>query len=255
MLSERERLEREIKSIQDQICKLPEGKLICTRNGNYVKWYQSHGNYRTYIPKRNRDLAEQLARKRYLLSQKEDMLQEKKAIEFYLRHHDTQNHAEQLLLEKEGFSELLTPYFTPESEELREWMDAPYERNEAYPEQLLYKTSTGTYVRSKSEAIIAMFLHANMIPFRYECSLQLGDTTVFPDFTIRHPLTGQYFYWEHFGMIDKQSYCKNAFSKLQLYSAYEIYPSIQLITTYETREQPLDTAIVEALIKHYFLEN
>jgi len=59
-----------------------------------------------------------------------------------------------------------------------------------------------------------MILYADNIPFRYECALQLDNITIYPDFTIRHPQTGETIYWEHFGRMDKDDYSKNAFSKL-----------------------------------------
>lgn len=253
MCSERQRLEQEITSIQNKIRELPDGKLICTHNGNHIKWFRSDGHNCTYIPRKDRKLAEQLAVKKYLSLQAEDLLHEQKAIDFYLRHHDTGNHAQQLLSENSGYSELLSPFFTPSSQELQDWMNSPYEHNEDYSEQLIHKTGSGIWVRSKSEAIITMLLHVHKVPFRYECALQLGDVTIFPDFTIRHPQTGQIFYWEHFGMMDNPTYQKKAFSKLQLYASHEIFPSIQLITTYETKDSPLDSGIVETIIKHYFL--
>lgn len=251
--SELQRLEQKLTSIQDKIHKLPEGKLICVRNGNYTKWFRSDGHHSTYIPRENRELAEQLAAKKYLSLIEKDLIQEQKAINFYLRHYRPSSQAQQLLSDDSVYSELLSPYFTPPSEALQVWMHSPYEHNTKYPEQLIHKTSSGIYVRSKSEAMIAMLLHTRKIPFRYECALELGDTIIFPDFTILHPQTHQLFYWEHFGMMDKPSYCQNTFSKLQLYASHMIYPSLQLITTYETKEQPLDSSIVEAIIEHYFL--
>ncbi len=251
--SEQQRLEQKLTSIQDKIQQLPEGKLICSRNGNYTKWFQSDGHHSTYIPRKNRKLAEQLAIKKYLSLAQKDLLQEQKAINFYLRHHSSTSYSDQLLSDDSGYSELLSPYFAPSSQELHVWMNSPYEHNTKYPEQLIHKTGLGICVRSKSEAIIAMLLHIHKIPFRYECALELGDTVIYPDFTLRHPQTGQIFYWEHFGMMDNSVYSQNAFSKLQLYTSNKIYPSMQLITTYETKEQPLDSAIVETLINHYFL--
>jgi len=97
-----------------------------------------------------------------------------------------------------------------------------------------------------------MFLFVNKIPFRYECMLHLGENAIFPDFTIRHPKNGEIFYWEHFGLMDNPSYSSKAFSKLQLYSTYKIIPSIQLITTYETKEHPLTMETVEKIVKDYF---
>ena len=117
----------------------------------------------------------------------------------------------------------------------------------------MHKGSSGNYVRSKSESMIDMVLYIHKIPFRYECALTLGETTLFPDFTIRHPQTGEVFYWEHFGLMDNAEYSKNACSKLQLYTNHGIIPSIQLITTYETKEHPLTADVIEKIVEDYFL--
>ena len=138
------------------------------------------------------------------------------------------------------------------STELNQWMNADFEYNIKYPEQRIHKSASGLMVRSKSEALIATLLSHNRIPFRYECALCLGETTLHPDFTLRHPKTGAFYYWEHFGLMDFPSYRKNVFSKLQLYTAHNIIPSIQLITTYETSEHPFDSAYAEQLIHYYF---
>lgn len=254
MLFERQRLEEKIKSAQQKIHEFPDGKLICTRNKNYIKWYQSNGHNRTYIPKENRKLAEQLAAMKYLTLLEDSLRNEQKAIDFYLRHHAAAvDSAEQLLADTSEYAELLSPFFSPLSQELHDWMYSPFEHNEKNPEQLIHKTISGNFVRSKSEAFIAMLLHINRIPFRYECALQLGETTIFPDFTIRHPETGQIYYWEHFGLMDNPAYCKNAFSKLQLYVSGGIIPTIHLITTYETLENPLSSELVENIVQQYFL--
>ena len=101
--------------------------------------------------------------------------------------------------------------------------------------------------------MIDMLLHTNRIPFRYECALQLGEITIYPDFTIRHPRTGNFYYWEHFGMMDHPAYSKKVSSKLDLYISNKIIPSVQLITTYETQDHPLSSDWINKLIEHYFL--
>lgn len=252
MIAEQKRLEQELKSIQNQICGFPDGKLLCVHNGNYIKWHQSDGHQITYIPKKNRELAQQLAMKKYLCLKAEELIHKQDAIQAYLQQCESETKAEELY-ELPEYAELLLPLASPKSQELKEWMKTPFTQNPLYPEQRVHKTSSGILVRSKSEAIITMLLHMYQIPFRYECALQLGDSTVFPDFTVRHPQTQQYYYWEHFGMMDNDAYSTKALSKLQLYMANEIFPSIQLITTYETKDQPLDSAFVEMLIKYYFL--
>ena len=98
-----------------------------------------------------------------------------------------------------------------------------------------------------------MFLYRNSIPFRYECALQLGDITFYPDFTIRHPKTGEIYYWEHFGKMDHLEYSKNTFSKMQIYTQYGIVPSVHLIVAYETKNFPLSYEMIEKIIEYYFL--
>lgn len=252
ILSEYKRLETQIQNLEKQVMNLPPGNLICARNGKHYKWYQSEEGTNSYIPKENRPFAELLAVKKYLSLLLEDLSHEKRAIQFYLNHHSNTAKSSQLLSNPE-FKNLLTPHFTPLSQELSDWANSPYEHNPQHPEHLLHKSSSGNLVRSKSESIIDMLLYINQIPFRYECALQLGETTLYPDFTIRHPQTGAMYYWEHFGLMDNPTYSQNAYSKLQLYTSHGIVPSIQLITTYETKENPLGSDIVEKIIAHYFL--
>ena len=165
------------------------------------------------------------------------MKQEKSAIEFYLRHHkNISNRAESMVAEMSGYQELLLPYFKPISEELNDWEKQDYNSNKKYPEQLIHKASNGKLVRSKSEVLIDMALYTNRIPFRYECELQMGDSIIYPDFTIRHPKTGEVYYWEHFGMMGDIFYIKNACAKMQLYATNGITPGIDLIMTFETHK-------------------
>ncbi len=241
-------------AIQTQLKTLPDGKLICSQNGTRVKWYRSDGHKKIYIPKKQRALAEQLAKKKYFSLLLEDLSHEKRALDFYLSHHSKNTgKAEYLLTEIQGYRELLTPYFSAHSQNISAWLNAPFEQNHKYPEQLIHKTASGKLVRSKSEAMIDLYLYMQHIPFRYECALQLGETTIFPDFTIMHPFTGKLYYWEHFGMMDEPYYYQKTFLKLQLYASYGIVPSINLITTYETRSNPLSSEMIEKIIEYYFI--
>ena len=180
------------------------------------------------------------------------MENEKRATEFYLRHSRLPGKAERLLTEESEFKNLLSPYFQSISEELSNWKTEEYEHNTMYPEQLVHTSGSGNKVRSKSEFMIDMYLYTNMIPFRYECPLRFGETTIYPDFTIRHPKTGEFYYWEHFGLMDNPNYVKNAYSKMQLYTNHGIIPTVNLITTYETREHPLTYETIEKVVHDYF---
>lgn len=252
MIFELQRLEKEISSIKEQLMNLPEGKLLCAKNGTHVKWYQSDGHIQTYLPKKKRKLAERLALKRYLTALLDYDLHERNAIQMYLKHHH-KNLANEMLKASNPFQELLIPYFQPEVQKFQDWANSPYEKNEKYPENLIFETGFGVCVRSKSEAVIAMSLQANKIPFRYECALELGNVKVFPDFTIMHPRTGEVHYWEHLGMIDVKEYVWNASSKINLYMENGFQIGTDLIITSETKERPLTPMDVERTIRHYFL--
>jgi len=252
MLAESKRLEKEIEMLSQQIEGLPKGKISISHTGKYTKWYHIIDKAKSLISKRNRILASQLATKKYLVYLKSDLEQEKNAIDFYLRHHKMEKKADILYSRKE-YEELISPHFKPTSKELLHWMNSPYEKNMTHQEMLVHKTISGNTVRSKSETIIDTFLFKNKISFRYECILELNGIMIFPDFTIRHPQTGAVYYWEHFGMMDDARYSKNVGAKLQLYINNGIIPGIQLITTYETKEEPLSIEYVEKLIEYYFL--
>lgn len=254
LLYEKQKNESQIQTLQNQLANLPEGNLICARNGTRYKWYQSDGHNKKYLPKSERQTAEQLAYKKYLSTKLNNLLIEQKSINSYFKTHQTfKQESEETLFQSPGFNELLSPFFSPLSQELQEWISAPYEKNKKNPENLIHKAYSGIHVRSKSEMLIDMFLYLNKIPFRYECLLQLGDLFLFPDFTIRHPKTGQLFYWEHFGMMDNLNYSRNVCHKVQQYISHGIIPTIQLITTYETKDNPLLPETVEKIIYEYFL--
>ena len=120
-----------------------------------------------------------------------------------------------------------------------------------YPENKIHVAPSGNMVRSKSEVLIDMQLYTNHIPFRYECELQLGDVTIYPDFTVRNPRTGKLYYWEHFGIMDDSNYANNVALKLNTYISNHIIPTIDLITTFETRDHPLTIDTINQVIKEY----
>lgn len=169
-----------------------------------------------------------------------------------MTHHSSVDSTTKILETIPDAHQILSKYFTPKSEDLSLWMNSTYERNMNHPEALVHKGISGNLLRSKSEAMIDMALSTNQIPFRYEQALKLGESTIYPDFTIRHPETDKIYYWEHFGMMDNPSYIKNATAKIQLYTSNGIIPSMNLIITSETSSHPLNAEDIKKTIEHYF---
>lgn len=127
-LEEYQRLQKQILEIEKQLKTMPKGKLTCARGNHCFKWYNTVDQKRSYIPKANQHLAEQLAVKKYLLLTLRHLNAQKTALEFYLRHHPgDNNHAGELLLHQPGYQELLSSYFKPKAELLREWESADYD--------------------------------------------------------------------------------------------------------------------------------
>ena len=226
--------------------------MICCHDGTKSKWYRSDGHQRMYIPKKDFDLASQLARKKYLSLKLDEVEKEKRALGFYLNHHASVSKADALLTESSEYRKLLSGQFPILSTEIEEWKKTSYKKNNMHPERLIFKSISGNMVRSKSEMMIDMLLFQHNIPFRYEGALKLKDTVIYPDFTVRHPMTGKFYYWEHFGLMDNQEYASNAAYKMHTYVENGILPGIHLITTFETQENPLDSEWVERLIEYYF---
>lgn len=247
-------MEKQINTLKKQLRDYPEGKLLCCRNGKYVKWYLSNGSKPIHISKKETEFIQKLAEKKYIQYRLKDLESEKKAIESYLRHHkEGIGRAEQLLIDYPEIFDLLSDKFKPMSHKLQEWIKTPYIKNEKYVEQLNISTSAGVKVRSKSEALIVSVLHKSNIPFRYECRMTLKGIEIFPDFTIKHPKTGKIILWEHFGMMDDEKYRNNVVSKLQLYISNGFIPTIDIITTYETKKHPIDVEEIERIVEQYFL--
>lgn len=254
MLKKRSQIENRLKRIEKEQKTMPEGKLICSRMGKYYKWERSDGKKKTYIPKKDRPLAEKLAAKKYLTALRNDLIHEKYAIDLYLRRHSNyKSEVDQLLMDSPEIEKLLSPYLSPLSKELDEWMKASYEKNPKNPEHLTHKVNANEIVRSKSEAMIVKILKQNNIPYRYDAKLNLGNAIIYPDFTIRHPKTGEYIYWEHFGLLDKPNYVKEMIFKLQTFTSHGIMPGINLIVTFENQENPLTFEIIEMMVKYYLL--
>ncbi len=254
LICERDKLILQLKELDEKTRKLPEGDLLCVKNGRYTKWFLSSGSSPIYLPKEKRPTAESLAVKKYYSLQMAELSQKLNLLEQWLKlYGDGQTKSEMLLDDSSPFKELLVSYFQTLFKEGTGWMAEDYMQNQAHPEHLIHSTLSGHKVRSKSEVIIANSLFTSQIPYRYECALSLQGMIFFPDFTILHPQTEEILYWEHFGMMDNPSYSESAFNKLKIYAAHGIIPTVNLITTYETQKRPIDSEKVMQVIQEYFL--
>lgn len=250
MTEEKERLLRALEQVRHQLVTLPKGTFYYTKQQNRTKWYTRTPD-RIYIQKKQRSLAEQLALRKYLTEKQKDLEAALAPVQAYLDNY-TPRRTDKLLEDAE-YQTLILPRFQPLSHQLKQWADAPYPQNTKYPEHKMHHVQGDLWVRSKSEAIIATLLLAHGIPFRYECELELTHATYYPDFTLRHPETGEVYYWEHLGLLTQDAYKNTTAAKLQNYIYDGILPGERLILTTETAQDPLSPATVEKLLRTYFI--
>ena len=127
ILEEYHSIQNRIVEINEQLRYLPEGKILFSRCNNHVKWYVSDGHKKVYLSKKKRHVAEQLAMKKYLQIQMEDLLRRKQMLENYFEYYiEDSCVAEEQLLQDENYRELLEPYFASQEEESTAWMNEVY---------------------------------------------------------------------------------------------------------------------------------
>ena len=111
-------------------------------------------------------------------------------------------------------------------------------------------TDRGERVRSKSEKIIADKLYREGMAYRYECPLDIPYVgTFYPDFTILDEENRRNIIYEHFGLMDNEDYVNNAIAKLQQYSRQGYVLGDNLFVSMETSARPLDSRMVDRIIK------
>ena len=242
-----------IKEIEEQIQSFPEGKILCLNNGKYIQWYQVENGIKKYIPKKNIELARSLCYKQYLLSELQDLYTDRKALLGSLKCYKNYESKEKKYFENEKYREILKHIKSTENEEIMAWRKEPYSRNTYNPGGLKFQSISGNILRSKSEVIIDQLLFMNAIPYRYECELKLGDSVIYPDFTIRHPKTGEYLFWEHFGMMDNPEYVERNIEKMDVYERNGILLGENLLLTHETSKIPLCRNVLDSYIENYFI--
>jgi hypothetical protein len=130
-----------------------------------------------------------------------------------------------------------------------------YTRAPFDPERHIHETACGEFVRSKGEVIIVNALYHYKIPFNYEELFPFPDDegkAIYPDFTIHCP-DGTDIIWEHWGMLDKKSYCVRNVSKLHTYNSCNFTIGKNLIITQDDIKGNCSTCLIYHIIENYIL--
>ncbi|GAB1475751.1 hypothetical protein MASR2M70_05830 [Bacillota bacterium] len=254
--------EKTIRSLEAELPNLPEGSIHHRMIRGISRFYH-------FIPSQNKGKSHE---QRYLRAEEQQLIQDllrKKYINMCLKILRPNLSILKLLLKiyvvfgpdeirkklyvKHNSNGDSIPFEYLKKKNADEWQSADYARNMMYPEQLAFMTQGGLMVRSKSELVIAGYLESNNIPFRYEAQLITGSHYYYPDFTIINPQDNRTIYWEHFGMVENEDYELAMNKKLKSYKDDGITQWDNLIVTFETKKNPLNTPKIQKIIKAFLL--
>ncbi len=245
LLNRYEFLCKEIEKCRKIIQTAPPGKLEVYQNRASLKWYlKNETGEATYLPKSEKQLAEMLAAKRIESERLKLLLKEKRALDLYLKHAPTQEAILASAKIQNKFSNIENALKPPKES----WENAEFESNPAFPENLKHPSPSGHFLRSKSECLIDMQLFYRKIPFRYEAKLVINGQASYPDYTFYKESTGEFRYWEHFGMMDDPKYRKKALEKEEMYIINGYIPHENLYLTYETSDSPITVTTIDKII-------
>lgn len=256
-------IEKIINIAEQDLKKAPIGTLRISKDKNREQYY-----WRTdpkdpkgkYIKKSEEKLIKDLAQKEYaqkVLKVLYPMRKRKKKQLQSIREQEIHKDLPEIYHKlSKSRQKLIKPYFYTQEQYIAKWeaekKRVKEQRGKTYEFSSEIYTEKGECVRSKSEKILADKLYMMGIPYLYEVPLYIrGYGYIKPDFILLNKRTRKEYYWEHLGMMDDIEYCEKAIKKIEGFEKNGIFPGKNLILTYETKQHPLNTKIVEALVKEY----
>jgi len=215
---------KELEAIEEELRKLPDGKLKKRRN-----FYYHVIEGKEIGITHNTKLIRQLCRKRYLQALKKRLDKNISIISRIVDKLDNTTYEGIINTLPASFQDLPSFHFHHSS--IQPWLEKPYKENSHKGRK--YETKRGILVRSKSELMIANLLEDYDIPYRYEDAITLDEQTKYPDFVIKHPFSGKTIIWEHFGALHQPGYEQEMNKKMELYLANGWISFETLIYTFE----------------------
>lgn len=234
----------------------PQGKLKIVKKPYFVQFYHrktAADIQGTYINKKNLQIAKKLAQKDYNLATEQTLQKDLNALDVFLANYSEQEMINNYKSRIPQVQSLISPIAITPEDYAKNWQTVPYNGLPFENDTTEFYTLRGERVRSKSEIMIANALFQAKIPYRYEFPVSIKNSKTFhPDFLCLNPHNGCEIIWEHFGLMDKESYSQNALSKISIYADNGWILGKNFLYTMETTAVPLSTRFIEKLIKTHF---
>ncbi len=247
-------LESLIQKLNSSVSSAPEGALrvsYCHKTPQYYCREKGTHNGR-YLNASHGNLISALAQKGYNQKVLKAAIHEEQALRSLLSAYPQTSPEEIYLTLHPERQKLVTPIYKPDREFVEEWQAQEFERKGFSEDAAALFSEREEQMRSKSEILIANTLLHNHVPYHYEKPLYLeGVGTIHPDFTCLNVETRKEIYWEHLGMMDDPDYKENALDRINRYMMAGYFPGDKLIITHETARRPLDTRLIQTIIRHY----
>ncbi len=257
LINEMDRLENIAKKVGEKLSDVPQGTLRVAKSNGCVQYYHrtEEGKHNgCYIQKKDMELARRLAQKEYdekvFVYANKTSAQIRRLLKTY-----EDNGIENIFnSEHEARKRLICPVEEPFENCLRSWINEPFVGKGFKETSPVIITNSGIRVRSKSEKIMSDYFDSVGLMYKYECPLILNPYgIIYPDFTFLSRKTRKLIYWEHEGMIDNPEYAQKAVQKIELYEKNGIFPGENLILTFETATNAINTDILKLLTQKYLL--
>ena len=256
LATEKEKTQKYLKEINSIIkrTRKDSAKLSVIAKGNHVQCYiketQEDGKYGRYLPASQRARAVNIVKGEYYNKLKSALERRGKIIDKAIKCLQETEPLEIYRKIGKGKQRLVEPIEVSNEDYRKTWEKFEYIRKPFEENAPEIYTDRGERVRSKSEKIIADKLYREGIAYRYECPLEIPYVgTIYPDFTILDEANRRNILYEHFGLMDNEDYVNNAIAKLQQYSRQGYTLGDNLFVTMETSARPLDSRMVNNIIK------
>lgn len=258
--NEANQLKKVIENAKKRLKNAPNGHLRISKSRGRIEYYfkdeecsATRKNGR-YMKANEKKLAKSIAQRDYDVQILKKATERVKAIEIFLDKY-ARSSIKDIYQKINPFRlELIDVVEVSDEEFIKQWQAVEYEKKPIVNDEQVMLTEGGERVRSKSEKIIADKLYMLGIPYRYECPILLdGNIKVYPDFTILRMPEREEVYLEHFGMMDDIDYVNKTMYKLGTYERNGIYLGVNLFITYETSIRPMNTKVLDGLLRELFV--
>lgn len=245
LLQRKQFLEKTQTKLERRLREYPAGRLSVSRrkrDGAISYYLFAEDGRRVYLNREQQRTKVRFAQKEYdkralyLIRQELQKLAEVLA---YCEMPKVEDAFDQCIPEKQ---QLIVPTVLPDKEFRQRWLSQVYVKKEPIDNDHPFPTEKGDMVCSKTEVQEANYMFYHSYAYLYEKRLNLIDggkpTWRYPDFTILDPVTREEVIFEHFGMVDDESYQRSMFNKIRLYQENGYVIGQNFLFTFETAEHP-----------------